>query len=130
MGAASNERGRRAEEAAVDALSAAGFRIIETNYRVVGAEIDVVCRDGEGLVFAEVRALSPGPVEPSATIDGRKFRRLLRGSRSWLERHDRSHADWRFVVVSVSLDTDGRPIGTEIIEDPFAHHPEYHHGDP
>lgn len=126
----SHARGRRAEEAACAALSAAGYRVLESNYRVVGAELDVICRDDEGLAFVEVRARGPGPVEPSATVDARKFRRLLRGARSWLVRHRCTEADWRFVVVAVRLDTGGRPIGSEIIEDPFAHLPEYHHGDP
>ena len=130
MGAEAPRRGRIAEAAATDALAAAGFRIVESNFRVTGAEIDVVCRDGDGLVFAEVRARAEGPVEPSATIDGRKFKRLFRGARAWLARHGQSDADWRFVVVSVTLDPTGRPVATEIMEDPFLHLPEFHHGDP
>jgi len=125
----SHDRGRAAEAAAQDALTAAGFRVIETNFRVTGAELDVVCRDDESLVFVEVRARGPGSVEPSASIDGRKLRHLMRGARAWLARHD-SRQDWRFVVVAVGLDGQGRPVATEIIEDPFAHLPEYHRGDP
>lgn len=109
---------------------AAGFRLIESNFRVTGAELDVVCRDDEGLVFAEVRARLPGPAEPSASIDGRKLRHLLRGARAWLVQHGQAGCDWRFVVVSVDLDVEGRPVATEIIEDPFVHLPEYHRGDP
>ncbi|MCB9899436.1 MAG: YraN family protein [Planctomycetes bacterium] len=112
------------------ALAAAGFRVVESNFRVTGAEIDVVCRDGDGLAFVEVRARGEGPLEPSATIDGRKFRHLLRGARAWLTRHGQQDADWRFVVVSVTLDSTGRPVATEILEDPFLHLPEFHRGDP
>ena len=130
MGGDSHERGRRAEEAAQRALQSAGFRVIETNYRVTGSELDVVCRDDQGVVFAEVRGRGPGDVAPSATVDGRKFRHLLRGARAWLGRHGQAGADWRFVVVEVGLDADGRPVSTEIIEDPFVHLPEYHHGNP
>jgi putative endonuclease len=126
----SHLRGLAAEAAARGALSAAGFTIIESNFRVRGAEIDVIARDDQGLVFVEVRARQEGPVEPSATITPPKFRMMMRGARAWLARHSQPNADWRFVVVSVSLDEDGRPIATEIIEDPFAHMPEYHRGDP
>ncbi len=119
-------RGRRAEEAAREALVAAGFTVIESNFRVRGAEIDVVARDDGGVVFAEVRARAPGPVEPSATIDRAKFHALLRGARAWIARHEHGAGDWRFVVVSVSFDEQGRPVGTEIIEDPFTHLPEFH----
>jgi putative endonuclease len=130
VGSLSNDRGRVAEEAAQRALTSAGYLIIETNFRVTGAEIDIVCRDGDGVVFAEVRGRGPGPVAPSATLDGRKLKHLMRGARAWLSRHSHARADWRFVVVEVGLDEDGRPISTEIIEDPFVHMPEFHRGDP
>lgn len=130
MAASSHARGRVAEAAAVDALTAAGYRVIETNFRVVGAELDVVCRDADGVVFVEVRGRGLGALEPSASIDRRKFRHLLRGARAWLSRHVDAGSLWRFVVVSVDLDALGRPVSTEIIEDPFAHLPEYHRGDP
>lgn len=126
----SHLRGLVAEDAARNALAAAGFTIIESNFRVRGAEIDIVCRDDAGLVFVEVRARQPGPIEPSATITPPKFRMMMRGARAWLARHHQPDADWRFVVVSVDLHKDGRPVATEIIEDPFAHLPEYHRGDP
>ena len=129
MGADSHDRGRRAEEEAQRALAAAGFRIIESNYRVTGAELDVVCRDPDGLVFAEVRARGPGGGAPSASVGRAKLRHLMRGARAWLARHGQTRADWRFVVVEVCLDADGRPVSTEIIEEPFVHFPEYHHGD-
>ena len=123
-------RGRAAEQAAQQALTAAGFTVIESNFRVRGAELDVVCRDDAGLVFVEVRARAPSEVEPSATILAPKFRTMLRGARAWLARHRAGDNPWRFLVVSVVLDPSGRPVSTEIIEDPFAHLPEYHRGDP
>jgi len=123
-------RGRSAEQAAQAALTAAGFTVIESNFRVRGAEVDVVCRDDVGLAFVEVRARGTGDVEPSSTILVPKFRTMLRGARAWLTRHRSADAPWRFVVVSVLLDPGGRPVSTEIIEDPFAHLPEFHRGDP
>ena len=129
MGGASYARGQRAEEAARRALAAAGFRILESNYRVTGAELDVVCRDDAGLAFVEVRARGPGGGAPSASLGRVKLRRLVRGAHAWLGRHGQARADWRFVVVEVALDELGRPVATEIIEEPFVHFPEYHHGD-
>jgi Holliday junction resolvase-like predicted endonuclease len=114
-------RGRSAEQAAQAALTAAGFTVIESNFRV---------RDDVGLAFVEVRARGTGDVEPSSTILVPKFRTMLRGARAWLTRHRSADAPWRFVVVSVLLDPGGRPVSTEIIEDPFAHLPEFHRGDP
>ncbi len=130
MGELSHRRGRDAEDAARDALHAAGYTVIESNYRVPGAELDHVCRDDGGFVFAEVKGRGPGELEPSAAVTPLKLRRLLRGARMWLVRHGRERADWRFVVVAVDLDSDGHPVASSIIEDPFAHLPEYHDGDP
>ena len=129
MSATSNARGKAAEDAAAAALEAAGYRVIESNYRVVGSEIDHVCRDDAGFVFVEVRARSLGAIEPSATLGARKLRFLMRGARLWLSRHGSSSADWRMLVVAVDLDDTGRPVATTIIEDPFRHIPEYHDGD-
>jgi putative endonuclease len=123
-------RGRAAEEAARRALEAAGYRVLESNWCTRGAELDVVARDGEGLVFAEVRALQAGPHEPSASIDRTKLRRLLRGARAWLVARGCQQEAWRFVVVAVTLSPEGHAVATEIIEDPFLHIPEFHHGDP
>jgi len=106
--------------------------VLQSNYRMVGAELDLVCRDADGLVFVEVRARSPGPVEPSATITSAKLRRLQRGARAWMTERRLSprSAPWRFVVATVALDDQGHAADIEIIEDPFAHLPEYHHADP
>jgi len=126
----SHVRGVRAERAARDALEAAGFTVIESNWRIRGAEIDHICRDDQGLSFVEVRARSAGSVEPSATVTVEKMQTLLRGARFWLQRHGQADADWRLIVVAVDLDDTGRPVATAIIEDPFLHIPEFHDGHP
>ena len=43
------------EEAASRALTEAGLEILETNYRKRIGEIDIVARDGEYIVFVEVK---------------------------------------------------------------------------
>lgn len=130
MARLSHVRGVAAERAARDALEAAGFTVIESNWRIRGAEIDHICRDDHGLAFVEVRARSQGAVEPSATVTVRKMQTLLRGARFWLSRHGQAGADWRLIVVAVDLDDTGRPVATAIIEDPFLHVPEFHDGLP
>ncbi len=123
-----HRRGRVAEGAAAQALTAAGYSVVESNWRTQGAEIDHVCRDDQGFVFVEVRARGPDGPEPSSTISRSKASLLLRGARAWLAAHGRAAADWRCVVVAVDLDATGRPISTSILEDPFRHLPEYHDG--
>ncbi|MFT7465542.1 MAG: putative endonuclease [Pseudohongiellaceae bacterium] len=113
-------------------LTGHGFDVLEANFRVTGAELDLVCRDLDGLAFVEVRARSLGAIEPSATITSAKLRRLQRGARAWMTQRRLSprQAPWRFVVAAVLLDDQGQPATIQIIEDPFAYLPEYHHADP
>jgi putative endonuclease len=47
--------GADAEEIAADFLAAKGMHIVARNFRTRFGEIDLVARDGESLVFVEVR---------------------------------------------------------------------------
>jgi putative endonuclease len=51
-----NNRGKDAEARAARYLEAQGLRIVERNYHTRYGEIDLIARDGETLVFVEVRA--------------------------------------------------------------------------
>lgn len=48
-------KGLKGEDLACDYLKNLGYKIIERNYRIRGGEIDIVCREGNILVFVEVK---------------------------------------------------------------------------
>jgi len=50
--------GNESELAAAEFLESQGYTIIEKNYRNAIGEIDLIAKDGETLVFAEVKARS------------------------------------------------------------------------
>jgi putative endonuclease len=50
------ELGALGEKLAADHLRAAGLSIMERNYRVRQGEVDIIARDGEDLVFVEVKS--------------------------------------------------------------------------
>ena len=52
------QRGASAETAATRLLIDAGYRIVERNFRCKAGELDIVARDGDVLVFVEVRSRS------------------------------------------------------------------------
>ena len=52
------EFGRRGEDAAAELLLKAGYRVLGRNVRVPGGEIDIVCVDGDVVVFVEVKSRS------------------------------------------------------------------------
>lgn len=48
--------GNYGEDLACEYLKKQGYKILERNYRIRGGEIDLVARDGDYLVFVEVKA--------------------------------------------------------------------------
>ena len=63
------EKGRAGEDAAADWLEKAGMRILARNWRSGSYELDLVCRDGDELVFVEVRLRGKGSLaSPEASM--------------------------------------------------------------
>jgi putative endonuclease len=71
------ERGRCAEEIAAQWLRLNSIHILDRNRRAAGGEIDLVARDGDTLVFVEVRMRRSGSWTGAGdSIDARKWQRL------------------------------------------------------
>lgn len=72
-----SRKGREGEAHAEALLVERGYRVLERNVRVPGGEIDLVCIDGDVLVFVEVKRRD-GPRFGSAIagVDARKRARL------------------------------------------------------
>lgn len=96
------ERGREGEAWAAEFLRARGYDIIEANYRWRGGEIDLVARDGECLVFVEVkRRASDRFGSPEEAITAAKRDKLIHTARRYLMEHP-TELDVRFDVVALS----------------------------
>jgi putative endonuclease len=80
------ERGRAGENAAAALLEANGYRIIGRNVRVPGGEIDIIARDGDVVVFVEVKARA-GTTYGGAlrAVDARKRATLRACATDWLQ---------------------------------------------
>ncbi|MBI3148005.1 MAG: YraN family protein [Betaproteobacteria bacterium] len=80
-------RGAEAENLAERYLVAKGLEILERNFRCRGGEIDLIARDGETLVFVEVRLRgNPRFGGAAASIDRRKQERWQHAARCYLAR--------------------------------------------
>jgi putative endonuclease len=96
--------GRFGEDLAVRHLVAAGAEILDRNWRCRDGELDVVAREGDALVFCEVktrRAVGFGHPVEAVTPD--KQRRLRVLAQRWLAAHDEHAPDLRFDVVGVLM---------------------------
>jgi putative endonuclease len=111
-----------AEAAARLFLSARGLAIAATNFRCRQGEIDIVARDGETLVFAEVRLRSNRRFGDGAdSIDLRKQRRLVRAAEYYLATRVRgAPPPCRFDALSLAPAPDKTPpYHVEWIRDAF-----------
>ena len=107
--------GAAGERAAENELARRGLRILERNARTRFGEIDLVCRDGRGYVFVEVKTRRASSfVSAPEAVDRRKLARLERLALGWLAaRGDRS-ARWRIAVAALTVDDDRMHV--EMIE--------------
>ena len=94
--------GRRAERRAERHLRRRGLKLLARNYARRTGEIDLVMRDGETLVFVEVRFRGPGAwQDPLASVDANKQARLGRTAALYLADHpEHQQRAARFDVVA------------------------------
>jgi putative endonuclease len=110
-----NDKGRPAEELALQHLTAAGLRLRTRNYICRMGEIDLVLQEGDTVVFVEVRQRRSAAYGSAAeSITARKQEKLLAAARHYLLR-ERSLPPCRFDAVLV--DGAGR---VEWIRDAFS----------
>src|SRR5205807_8163260 len=102
-------RGARGEKLAGRFLRSHGYKILYRNFRARGGgEIDIVCRDGETLVFVEVKTRRREDFgRPLAAVDRPKQIRISRGGLAWLRALDNPDIIFRFDVVEVQLSAEG-----------------------
>ncbi|PRP91764.1 hypothetical protein ENSA5_53450 [Enhygromyxa salina] len=80
-----------------------GLELLERNVTCAGAELDIIARDDETIVFVEVRGRSDDlRGHPFETINARKQGRVRRGATGWLiERDLWNRVAIRFDVVAL-----------------------------
>jgi putative endonuclease len=82
------ETGARAENSAAAFLEAQGFQIIARNFLRRVGELDVVARDGDLLVIAEVRTRADERFGgAAASVSHSKQRRIIATSSIFLDQH-------------------------------------------
>ena len=97
------------ERTAAAHLEAKGYRIVGRKFRVREAEIDLVSRDGDALVFVEVRTRRGAyPGMAALSITRKKAAKLLVAAEWYIERNpDAADLPLRIDVVAIELSADG-----------------------
>jgi putative endonuclease len=100
--------GKYGEDRASEFLQKLGYELVDRNWRSNTGEIDIVARDADCLVFAEVKTRTRvgfgHPFEAITTSKVKKMRQLVG---EWCQAHSLPATQVRLDAISVLL-TDGR----------------------
>lgn len=108
--------GRHGEDVAVAHLCAAGWQVLDRNWRCDAGELDVVALDGSELVAVEVktrRSVRFG--HPAEAVTPAKLARVRRLTAAWLAAHDVHPASVRVDVVAVTLPVRGAAVVEHLV---------------
>jgi putative endonuclease len=112
--------GKSGENYACLELERRGYAILDRRYRTRVGEIDVVARDGETLVFIEVKARrSPRFGLPAEAVGAQKRDKLMQMASWYILAKRLSNERCRFDVVSVTFGAGERLPKIEVIKGAF-----------
>lgn len=111
-------RGDLGEDAAARYLESCGLRVLDRNWRFRQWELDLVCRDGDTVVFVEVKTRRAGSMAtPADGLNRKKQARLVKAASQYLTRNDLWDEPCRFDLAAV-IDT-GSSLDVEHVENAF-----------
>ncbi len=103
--------GKHGENLACAELERRGYAIVARRYRRRGGEIDIIARDGDTIVFVEVKAREGRAFgEAAEAVTGWKRRRLVHTALDYLAHHRLWDRPCRFDVVSIHVDAGGTVV--------------------
>jgi putative endonuclease len=106
------------EDLAAVHLRSAGYQIIEKNYRCPFGEVDIVARDGESIVFVEVKSRRSGKFGvPQLAVGAKKQEKLSKIALYYLKENRLHGRRARFDVVAVRILPEGN--GIDLIKNAF-----------
>ena len=111
--------GKQGEDLACRELRRRGYAVLARRFRTRFGEIDIIARDGDTLVFVEVKTRRSGRFGGAvAAVHFRKQRRLINMARSYLMGCRGTEPPCRFDVVGVTLSAGERPV-VEVLVNAF-----------
>lgn len=96
--------GKVGEQAAEKYLKGLGYKILERNFRTRWGELDIIAKEGDCLVFAEVKTRHNDSFgRPEEAVTRAKQKHLIKAAQIYLSQTKQAHALWRIDVLALTL---------------------------
>ena len=112
------ELGKKGENLALKTIRNMGYQDIVQNYRCRLGEIDLIARDGDTLVFLEIKTRRTGSTaDAKEAVNARKRRQISKVALNYMKTNNCENTRARFDVVAISLVGSSPKI--EVIKNAF-----------
>jgi len=110
--------GRLGEQLALEKIKRLGYKCIEKNYRCSLGEIDLIAKDGDCLVFIEIKTRKGRTLGyAKEAITPRKIRQISKVALAYMKSNDCCDSRSRFDVIAINIIGDREEM--EVIKDAF-----------
>ncbi|SRR5258705_112940 len=111
---------RGGERLAESFLQLRGLVVVDRNVRVGRGELDLIAREGDTVVFVEVKLRSGSDESaPLTAVNWKKRLDMSRAATRWLQTRGLTDRPVRFDVVGITWEADGSRIHAEHIRNAF-----------
>jgi putative endonuclease len=119
MGKESTILGKEGETIAIEYLVSHGYKIFGRNFRSQQGEIDIIAKDGDFLVFVEVKIYSIGSFgTPLGAVRRSKKESMIHAARTYLLKNNIKDTNCRFDVLAIYRSWKGLS-SFDLIKDAF-----------
>lgn len=102
--------GNRGEDLAASYLQDKGLRVLEQQYRAPIGEIDLICEDGEEIVFVEVKTRKSRTFGyPEESVTPQKLKKIAQVAQWYVREHALESRPFRIDVVAIEMN-DGEEL--------------------
>lgn len=109
--------GDNGEQLACQYLQKQGYKILERNYRIRGGEIDIVAKEGNVLVFVEVKTRwSHDYGLPAESMTSWKIKALLKTAKFYVQKIHWGEKEYRLDFVGVDFSNSPENPEIELIK--------------
>jgi putative endonuclease len=106
----SKDPGKLGEDLASVMLAEKGYKIIKRNFRFSHGEIDIVAKDGDTLVFVEVKTRRSDEYgTPESALTPAKQKQIIKIAKAYLYINDISDIQCRFDVIGIIMPYNSAP---------------------